>query len=376
MPVQMMPREKANRRFWNFRNAADGEAELLLYSEIADTTWFGDEVTPLQFVADLRAATATAAKITVRINSGGGDVFAANAIASNLRDVSEQGKTVICKIDGVCASAATIVAMAADKILIPSGGYMMIHNAATGLLGYYTADELLAMADTLETITDGIVNTYMARTGLDAKACEKLMDATTWMTGKEAVEKGFADELTDDPVNVRAIDDEDVIVNGVKFKFAASANLPADLRKRAEDKSKGGTELDVKDVNALRAAYPDFVDEIESAAREAGAQAERERLKAIDDLPGIDPAYLAEAKYGAEALSPGMVALNALKNGKLLKADPLAALATDRQSVNAVSGALEVTTTDAEKQKLAEESRKKNLEAYHNELGLGGRNRT
>ena len=376
MPTTSKTPTGSNRRFWNFRNAADGEAELLLYSDIADQTWFGDEVTPLQFVSDLRSAAAAANKITVRINSGGGDVFAANAIASNLRDTAAQGKEITCKIDGICASAAVIVAMAANKILIPSSGYMMIHKVQTMLMGRYTSDDLRDIAAENDKISEGVVNAYIARTGLDADTCEQMMNATTWMTGEEAVEQGFADELTDVDVDVEPSDEPDnpesgVIINGVKFRFAANANLPDDLRKRADDKSKGGTNMnEIKDADALRAAYPDLVNGIEGAARDAGTQAERARLRGVDSLTGIEPAYLAEAKYGAEALSPETAAFNALRDGKMVKPNPLAALAADRAGVNGVPGASEpAPLSEAERRKAYAEGVEARARAHFGKRG-------
>ena len=101
------------KKFWQFRNMAGGSAELLLYGDIADTSWWGDEVTPKQFAEDLDGLGAVS-EIAVRINSGGGDVFAAQAIGNMLE---RNAAHVTAYIDGVCASAATIVACHCDKVI-------------------------------------------------------------------------------------------------------------------------------------------------------------------------------------------------------------------------------------------------------------------
>lgn len=123
-----------NKHFWNFQPASgDNPPELILYGDIASETWWGDEVTPRQFTEELDALGA-APEIVVRINSGGGDVFAANAIYTRLKDNAAK---ITVKIDGWAASAATIIAMAGDSIEIPGNGVFMVHDPALGLLGYY-----------------------------------------------------------------------------------------------------------------------------------------------------------------------------------------------------------------------------------------------
>lgn len=115
-----------NKHFWSFRAAADDNAapELILYGDIASETWWGDEVTPRQFTEEL-SALGTVPEIVVRINSGGGDVFAANAIYTRLKDNPAK---ITVKIDGWAASAATIVAMAGDVIEIPANGVFMVQD--------------------------------------------------------------------------------------------------------------------------------------------------------------------------------------------------------------------------------------------------------
>ena len=123
----------ADKRFWSFRNSSEtgGDAELVLYGSISSTSWWGDEVTPKQFSDDLKALGDIQA-LTVRINSGGGDVFAAFAIYNRLLDLRKKGVKVSAVVDGWAASAATVICMGAEKISIPAAAMFMIHDPAVG----------------------------------------------------------------------------------------------------------------------------------------------------------------------------------------------------------------------------------------------------
>jgi ATP-dependent protease ClpP protease subunit len=184
--------------FWKFRDAAiteSGETEVELYGPISEFSWFGDEITPKQFKDDLYRIGA-GGPVTVRLNSYGGDLIAASVIRATMLDYP--GKVTV-KIDGVAASAAVMVALGGDVIKIQASAYMMIHNPAVGLLGYYDVDQLKSFIDELKVLKSGIVEAYMQRTGLDAEKLAKMMDGETWMTASEAVALGFADEVISAP---------------------------------------------------------------------------------------------------------------------------------------------------------------------------------
>lgn len=142
-----------NKKFWKFCNQAGNKVELLLYGDISQTSWWGDEVTPKQFAEEL-AGLGALDEITVRINSGGGDVFAANAIYTRLKDNAAK---ITVKIDGWAASAATIVAMAGDVIEIPGNGVFMVHDPSLGLLGYFNEADLAKMTEELKVVKQSIV---------------------------------------------------------------------------------------------------------------------------------------------------------------------------------------------------------------------------
>ena len=140
------------------------------------SSWVGDEVTPKYCAADLESRGGR--DVTVRINSGGGYVFAAHAIHNQL--VAYKGRVTVV-IDGLAASAATIIAVAGDRIIMPSNALFMIHNPAIGLSDYYGADELLKAAEALNTIKGSIVSAYRKRCKASAEALASMLDAETWM---------------------------------------------------------------------------------------------------------------------------------------------------------------------------------------------------
>lgn len=211
-----------SRKFWQFRNSAEGDsAELLFYGPIAEESWWGDEVTPRQFADDLKAL-GNVGSIRVRMHSPGGDVFAAHAIHSQLK--AHPAKVTV-YIDGLAASAASVVAMAGDTVIMPRNAMMMIHNPWTITWG--DARDLRSMADVLDKVRDSIIAAYEAKTGLDRNRLIGLLNSETWMTAAEAKDLGFADEI-DEPINVSAsIRGGAYIVNGVGFDLAKFKTIPA-----------------------------------------------------------------------------------------------------------------------------------------------------
>lgn len=178
------------RKFWNWvKNEGELESTrtLFLNGEISDETWYGDEVTPQLFKDELNA---DSGDITVWINSPGGDVFAAAQIYNMLRDYKGH---VTVKIDGLAASAASVIAVAGDTVLVSPVAMMMIHNPATLALGN-TKDMEAAIA-MLNEVKESILNAYVDKTGLSRNKLSKMMDDETWFNAKKAVELGFADKV-------------------------------------------------------------------------------------------------------------------------------------------------------------------------------------
>ncbi len=174
------------RKFWNWVKNGDGRT-LYLNGPIAQETWWGDEITPALFKDDLLTDTGP---VTVWINSPGGDVFAAAQIYNLLMDYSG---AVTVKIDGMAASAASVIAMAGGEVLMSPVSMMMCHNPATVAIG--DGEEMLRAKALLDEVKESIINAYELRTSLPRDQLSDMMDAETWMNAHKAVELGFADAI-------------------------------------------------------------------------------------------------------------------------------------------------------------------------------------
>ena len=176
------------RKFWNWvRNEDTGERTLVLNGQISDETWYGDEVTPGLFRDELQSCEGD---ITVWINSPGGDVFAAAQIYNMLM---EYPGNVNVRIDGLAASAASVIAMAGNKVSMSPVAMMMIHNPMTIAMG---DQKVMQQAmDMLGEIKESIINAYELKTGQSRTKISHMMDNETWFNAKKAVELGFADDI-------------------------------------------------------------------------------------------------------------------------------------------------------------------------------------
>lgn len=179
------------RKFWNWiKNQDESGSEmrtLFLNGEISDETWYGDEVTPKLFKDELGTGKGP---ITVWINSPGGDVFAAAQIYNMLMDYPYD---VTVKIDGLAASAASVIAMAGTTVEMSPVAMMMIHNPATIAIG--DSEEMKKAVKMLDEVKESIMNAYGIKTDLARDKISKLMDAESWFNAKKAVELGFADKI-------------------------------------------------------------------------------------------------------------------------------------------------------------------------------------
>ena len=185
-------------KFWKWKNQLEEEpsAERVLefYGTIAEESWYDDDITPAMFKEELFAGSGP---ITIWISSPGGDCIAASQIYSMLMDYKGD---ITVKIDGIAASAASVIAMAGTKVLMAPTAVMMVHNPATMAFGDHV--EMEKAIEMLSEIKESIINAYEIKTGLPRKQLAKMMDNTTWMNANKAVEFGFADDiLTDEKRN-------------------------------------------------------------------------------------------------------------------------------------------------------------------------------
>ena len=174
------------RKFWNWSENED-ERILRIDGVIAEEPWIDDEITPKQFKSELMSGSGD---ITLWINSPGGDVFAASQIYNMLMDY--KGNVTV-KIDGLAASAASVIAMAGTRVLMSPVSQIMVHNPMTVAIG--NAEEMSKAIDMLSEIKESIINAYEIKTNLSRDEISKMMDSECWMNAKKAVELGFADEI-------------------------------------------------------------------------------------------------------------------------------------------------------------------------------------
>ena len=187
---------KNRKKFWNWKsrkvlnretNEEIVERTLELYGIIAEESWFDDDFTPQMFKDELNAGSGD---ITVWINSPGGDCVAAAQIYNMLANY--KGNVTV-KIDGIAASAASVIAMAGNTVLMSPVSMMMIHNPATSAFGDHI--EMEKAIEMLDGVKDSIINAYALKTGMSRAKLSRLMDAETWMDATKAVELGFADSV-------------------------------------------------------------------------------------------------------------------------------------------------------------------------------------
>lgn len=181
-----------DRKFWKWMNLADdGSVRVLeLYGTIAEESWFDDDITPKMFHDELFSGSGD---IVIWINSPGGDCIAASQIYSMLMDY--KGKVTI-KIDGIAASAASVIAMAGTEVLMAPTALMMIHNPATIAFGDHT--DMQKAIEMLSEVKESIINAYEIKTGQSRAKLSHMMDSETWMNANKAIELGFADGLLED----------------------------------------------------------------------------------------------------------------------------------------------------------------------------------
>ena len=333
--------------FWKFKNLAedDEKAELLLYGDIAERSWWDDTATPKKFADDL-AALGSVKEITVYINSGGGDVFAAQAIGNMLE---RNSATVIAHIDGLCASAATIVACHADKVVAAADASYMVHPPSMGVCDYLTAEDMRNCLKALDTIRGNIVTLYAKKTGRSEDECGTWMDETNWWTAAQAKENGFVDEVDDE--------ESDAVVenrNGMLFVNSIGMGLPFDkapdfVKSRMGAKTPGGFSnatnnpgqtgtqeeeaMEIKNKDDLMKAYPDMVNEIRKDAAMDAINRERARIKDIQDmtLPGMEQT-MQDALYGEHPMDATAYAKEVAKAAKKQAQNHVEALHDDAKN--------------------------------------------
>lgn len=171
-------------------NKTETVSEILLYGTVGQDFW-GEGITAKQFAKDLQALPSSIKEIHLRVNSPGGSVFEGSSIFEHIKSQRNKGKKVIAYVDGLAASIASYIILAADEVVIGDGAMVMIHKPWAMVAG--NSFEMEKMINVLDKIESQMVSAYRKKTGMSAEEIEKLLAEETWYTSDEALEAGFAD---------------------------------------------------------------------------------------------------------------------------------------------------------------------------------------
>ena len=307
------------KKFWNLRTSQN---EILIYGDIVNDKFSETDVTAREFADDLNAFD----EVTLRINSNGGDVFVALAIMNLLKD--HKG-AVTAKVDGVCASAATLLLCGADKVISAKNALFMTHLPTVGLLDYYNEQDLATIQEALSRIKSAILDAYKVR----IKENVVNLDVETWYSAEEAKAIGFVDEIAEEiPQEVN---------DSQKLVILNSLTVKGDYGKIKEKIGmKKQTIMDK--ITALLQKKPQV-------------NAESERVKVLNsakkDNPAVNAIIEAAVKTGA-TLAEITPYLNAVENMEFVMADEILKLIEDnlKSGAEGVGGSYENATSTSKNQ--------------------------
>lgn len=272
---------QGNKTIWNLVKNDDKSAELMLYGDIAESFW-GDTISAkevTEYLADLDVE-----NIDVYINSNGGAVDTAIAINNALR--RHKAKVTV-NIDGIAASAATLITCAGDTVRMPKNALFMIHNPSTIAMG--DSEEMRKKADVLEKYKNSITETYLQKVNIDKEKLSKLMDNESWLSAEEALKYGFIDEIIEN-TDIQVVENK-VISNNMVFNMAEFKNF--DVDKNIKNNGKGSEKMTIEEI---KNQYPDIYAEIINEGKEIGIKEERTRIQEIEDL-GYNHEVVNKAKF-------------------------------------------------------------------------------
>ncbi len=371
---------------------ADGEnAEITMYGEIVERQpkhWWtgepldGDFIVQDEFLRDLENLSG-AKTLTIRMHSIGGDAGVSILIHNRLRELSAKGTALTCIVDGVAMSGGSLIMCACDNVEVNPSSLVMIHKAAISIEDSCNADELRKHASALDAWDKAQVSIYKRKApGLSDMTISNMMAKTTYMTGTEVVEKGFANKLLEDaePLNIAAsADGRSLFVRGRQVHLMpgvvapdtiptvtpeAAAPVEANIQKPAQTGGQNGGNIMAKTLEELRREDPALAEQFMAEARAVvsasgipaapsaqgaegvdPAQAERQRLQDIDAMAGVfDAETIKAAKYGEHPCTAQEMVYAAAQKAAQQGQKFLAALMADTsgsgaQDVGAANGA-------------------------------------
>lgn len=363
-------------------NESGNVAEITMYGDIVEsqpTDWWTGEPIPGtyivqdEFLKDLDTVVASGCeKLVLRMNSYGGDAGVSIVIHNRIRELAQSGIETSCIVDGVAMSGGSLIMCACDNVKVNPSSLVMIHKAWCRLVGGYNADELRNLADQNDAWDKAQISIYTRKCKLSETVISHMMSETTYMTGKEAVDKGFADELLEDaePLEIAAsVDRKALFVRGQKYHLARGMAAPesipittasqADVNKKtsAETDSEGGKKPMATNLEELRTENPELAAQVESEVRAAvsaehansatdATAAERQRLADIDSIAHLyDEETVRNAKYGEHPCTAQEMAFRAAQQAAKTGSAFMASAQSDYQASGA-SGVGAASTDD------------------------------
>lgn len=344
-----MPKAEIKRKCYAL--SRDGDcAELALYGDIVDAApvgWDGnlipgDYIILSDFLADLDALKGCRA-LHLRINSCGGDAAVAITIHNRLREWAQNGVAISCMVDGVAMSGGSLIMCACDHVEVYPSSLIMIHKCWSYVFGGYNADELREIAASYDAYDKAQVAIYARKTGLDEQIILNMMSEATYLPGREAVEKGFADAMCDgEGIAVAASADRHILyAHGREIRLAPgmlapdyipqtqakAAEMPAEAIKNQEEEGK----MAENDKDTALASNADTAQAIAAAVA-----AERQRLQEIDEVAALfDAELVREARFGEKACTASELSYRAAKRAAEQGHAFLAAMREDAQASGA-----------------------------------------
>lgn len=362
---------KALRTPYTVMKSEDGKkVEVNLYGEVVESVpidwWTGEKVDGLfiegkQFLADLDTLD-EAEEVIFHINSVGGDVEMGISIYNRIMAMSAKTTTIV---DGLAASAASIIAQAGDVRKISTGAQLMIHGASALLIGYYNAEEMKKTVNMLQSINKSVASVYASRSGADDEHILNMMKAEKWFTAEEAVNEGFADEITGTEPDVENVKDKSdmLVVNGILQNmrglpmpnFAARGTVVLSRGKEGThdielSQKTGEGRKETMTLKELKESQPELVEEIRNEATKDiqgnadkavadALDAERKRMMEIDSIAQAvgDSTLVNKAKY-EEPMDAAQLALVAMKAQQAQGETYLAARSRETEDAKGIIG--------------------------------------
>lgn len=309
-------------KFWNVR-AGGGKASLDLFGYVGgskDDPW-GRGFNESEFLDDFRKIPSDSA-LDISINSFGGAVYTGLSIYSLLK--AHKGPITF-RIDGAAMSAATIItSVPGAKVVMPRGAMMMIHKVSSVAIG--TTDDMRKAVDDMEKLEENLINIYVEKTGRTVDEIKEKVNAETFFTAEEAVEFGLADEIDETTEVKNTASGGFVMLNGLKADSRFFANAPKGFI-NAEQPKASAVQKEVHKMNleTLKAEHPDLVQAIRNEAIAEGAEQERARIQAIEDIAIVGHEDLVNAakfdgKTTAEALAVQILKADKARGAQMLTA--------------------------------------------------------